>query len=105
MAAPWGNTPPQLQTTCSISTQLPKAGLLAYETVDDLCLCVSAIPTAEVSGNYEGVIAAGAQDKFGGETKTLVGYIRAQRWKKSARHIRSAVWWRADPTEPCKILF
>lgn len=53
-AAPWGNMPPQLQTNWSISTQPPKTGLLAYETVDDICLCASAIPTAEVSGNDEG---------------------------------------------------
>jgi len=28
--------------------------VLAYETIDDLCLCASAIPIAEVSGNDEG---------------------------------------------------
>ena len=101
-----GKYAPQLQTSCRISTQLPKAGLLVYETVDDLCLCASATPTAEVSENYEGSLRpAGAQNKFGGETKTLVGFIHAQRWKISTRHTRSALWWRAGPTELCKILF
>lgn len=62
-----GEYAPKLQNCCSISTQLPKAGLLAYETVDDFRLCASAIATAEGLGNYEGSLwLAGAQNKFEG---------------------------------------
>lgn len=62
-----GNMTTKLQTSCSICTQIAKAGLLAYETVDDLSICASAIATAEGLGNYEGSLRlTGAQNKFEG---------------------------------------